>query len=184
MLRQSFWKMYPASTSLECFTPFNSSCKLMIQGKFHDVASGVFLSFMDNYDECWLSKLRPSDKWMDGQTDGYLMSHGEHWALPQKQEWFISTFPFFFNGIWSRDSSVSVVKMLRTLRAESQGLTPGKAGKRPDWYWNSVSFLPNTSRGFFLRGWTTNVITHLHLLPRLRMHGAIPPFRHMSWWCI
>jgi len=182
MLRQSFWKMHAAGTSLECFTPFNSSCKLMIREKFHDVASGVFLSFMDNYDEWWLSKLRPSDKWMDGQTDGYLMSHGKHWALPQTQEWFISTFPFF-NGIWSRDSSVSVVLRLRTLRAESQGLIPGKAGKRPDWYWNSVNFLPNTSQGFFPRGWPTNMITHLHLLLRLRMCGAIPPFRHMSWWC-
>jgi len=72
MLMQSFWKMYAAGTSLECFTPFNSSCMLMIRGKFHDVASGVFLSFVDNYDECWLSKLRPSDKWMDGWTDRWI----------------------------------------------------------------------------------------------------------------
>jgi hypothetical protein len=24
--------------------------------------------------------------WMDGQTDGYVMSHGDQWALPQTQE--------------------------------------------------------------------------------------------------
>jgi hypothetical protein len=27
------------------------------------------------------------------------------------------------------------------------------------------------------------VITHLELLPRLRMRGAIPPLPHTSQWC-
>ena len=111
-LRQSFWKMYAAGAALECFTPFNSSCKLIIRGKFHDVASSVFLSFMGNYDECWLSKLWPSDKWMDGWMDGQMdigcrtANTGQY----HKRKNDLSPYFHFFNGTWSRDSSVSVVK--------------------------------------------------------------------------
>lgn len=119
--------------------------------------------------------------WMDRQMDIWCRTANTGHYHKRKND-LSAHFPFF-NGIWSRESSVSVAIRPWAVRAESQGLIPGKAGKRPDWYWNSVSFLLNTSRGFFLRGWSTNVITHLHLLARSRMYGAIPPFRHTSLWC-
>jgi hypothetical protein len=114
--------------------------------------------------------------WMDGQTDGYVMSHGDQWALPQTQEWFISTFPFF-NGIWSRDSSVYVVIGLRTLRAKCQGLIPGKAGKRPDWYWNSASY-PTHLGGF--SAWLNHKRDHSPLsctkVKYVWSYTSIPPY--------
>jgi hypothetical protein len=39
--------------------------------------------------------------------------------------------------------------------------------------------------GLFPRGWSgrgTSLTTHLHLGPKLRMRGAIPPFPNTSWW--
>jgi hypothetical protein len=32
------------------------------------------------------------------------------------------------------------------------------------------------------RGWFVKLTTHLHLVPRLIMHGTVPPLRHTSIW--
>lgn len=54
--------------------------KIMWQKEFHDIAHSALLSFMGNDDECWLSKLRPSDKWMDGHTDRWIFDVTERAA--------------------------------------------------------------------------------------------------------
>jgi hypothetical protein len=41
------------------------------------------------------------------------------------------------------------------------------------------------TRAFFpcgLSGWYVKLTTHLHLVPKLRIRGAIPPFPHVSSW--
>jgi hypothetical protein len=48
----------------------------------------------------------------------------------------------------------------------------------PHLLWDPFSHLSNGHRGFFLRG--VKLASHLHLAPRLRMRGAIPPLPHKS----
>jgi len=51
---------------------------------------------------------------------------------------------------------------------------------RPDLLWGPISLLSNSYRGWSGRG--VNLTTHLHLVPRSRMHGAIPPLPNTSSW--
>jgi hypothetical protein len=51
--------------------------------------------------------------------------------------------------------------------------------RRPDLSWNPPSLIVNGHRDQNCRGvkWT-----YLHVVPRLRMNGSIPPFPHMPLW--
>jgi hypothetical protein len=58
---------------------------------------------------------------------------------------------------------------------------------RPDWLWSPPSLLYN---GYYqgLWGWSgrgVKLTTHLHLVPRSRMRGAIPPLPQYAFmaWC-
>jgi len=49
--------------------------------------------------------------------------------------------------------------------------------KRPDWYWGPLSLIFNVQRRQFpweQGGRGIKLITHFAVLPKLRMHGAIP----------
>jgi hypothetical protein len=63
----------------------SSYCKIMWQKEFHNIAHSALLSFMGNDDECWLSKLRPSDKWMDGHTDRWIFDVTERAAASNRK---------------------------------------------------------------------------------------------------
>jgi hypothetical protein len=65
-------------------------------------------------------------------------------------------------------------QIFRFCKAPRQVLGP----TQPPIQWATVTFL----RGQSSRD--VKVTTHLHLVPRLRMHGAIPALLHMSSWRI
>jgi hypothetical protein len=58
---------------------------------------------------------------------------------------------------------------------------------RPDRLWGPTDLLSNGYRRLFHREWSSwgvNLTTHIHLMPRLSIHGAIPPlpqFAFMAW---
>jgi hypothetical protein len=55
----------------------------------------------------------------------------------------------------------------------------------PDRLWGPPSLLSNGYLGIFLRdlgGRGVKLTTHLHLVPKLRIRGAIPPLHHTSSW--
>jgi hypothetical protein len=62
--------------------------------------------------------------------------------------------------------------------------------RRPDRLWFPSSLLPSGYQGIFSRGElsgrSVKMATHLHLVPRLRTRGAIPPLPHTSslTWCL
>jgi len=79
------------------------------------------------------------------------------------------------------------------LRAERPGFRfPARAVKefffstsRPDRLWIPTSLLYNGNRGLFSReksDWGVKLTTLLHLVPRLRMRGAIPPLPNTFSW--
>jgi hypothetical protein len=56
---------------------------------------------------------------------------------------------------------------------------------RPNRLWNPLSRLFNEHRVLFPRAWGVRgmkVATHLHLVRRLKVHGAIPTLPHTSSW--
>jgi len=57
--------------------------------------------------------------------------------------------------------------------------------KRPDHLWRWPSLLFNRYRGSFpgIGGQCLRLTTHVHLVPRLRMSGAIPLLPHIPSWC-
>jgi hypothetical protein len=65
------------------------------------------------------------------------------------------------------------------------GLSPGRSWEffsslpRPDRLWTLPSFLSNGCQGLFPRG--LKLTTHLRLVPRSRMHGAIPPLTQYAF---
>jgi hypothetical protein len=55
-------------------------------------------------------------------------------------------------------------------------------GKGREWLWVTLS---QYQRLFFqgLSGHSMKLTTHIHLIAKLRMHGALPPFSlHISWF--
>lgn len=154
MIRQSFWKiMLPVLhlSALHISTHhvswlFGKSSMTLFLARF-------CLSWIIVMNADYQNSGHMTNGWMDRQGDIWCRTASTGHYQKRKNDLLVH-FPFF-NGIWSRDSSVSVMIRLRTLPAESHDLIPGKAAKRPDWYQNSVSFLPNRSQGFFPRGWPT-----------------------------
>jgi len=55
----------------------------------------------------------------------------------------------------------------------------------PDQLWGPPSLLSNGYQGLFWgkNGLGVTLTTHLHLVPKLRMHGAIPSLHQISSWC-
>jgi hypothetical protein len=57
---------------------------------------------------------------------------------------------------------------------------------RPNRLWGPPSLLSNGYQGLLPReqsGRGVKLTNHLHLVPRSRMHGAIPPFPNTPSWC-
>jgi hypothetical protein len=87
----------------------------------------------------------------------------------------------------SLNNSVSIVTRLWPTGSRKWGSTPGRRNflyclQHPDRLWDPPSLLPNECRQLFLWGWISwhrNFTTYL-LVPRLSMHGGIPPLSHVS----
>jgi len=89
-----------------------------------------------------------------------------------------------------RCSSVSVVTRLRAGRLDfdsRQGLRFFSSPPHSDRLWSPYSLLSRGYRRFFLQGLSgrgVKLTTHLHLVPRSRMCGALsplPPYFSMAW---
>jgi hypothetical protein len=87
-------------------------------------------------------------------------------------EWETATNPYpttHTYNIWIQELSVFPAR-------ESFFLAP----QRPDWPWDPPSILSSSNWGLY--PWDVKLATHLHLVPRLRMRGDIPPLHHTSSW--
>ena len=85
-------------------------------------------------------------------------------------------------SIWNQDSVVGVVNRLWTGCLRNRGLTPGKGikffsfHKNPDLVYSPPSLFFSGYWSLFLQwwsGWSVKLTTHLHLMLRLRISGAI-----------
>lgn len=91
-----------------------------------------------------------------------------------------------FTHVTIRHSSVMVVSMLRAERPRNRGLISGWPEREIFWYrdwavghtWRHVGWLPAS----FPRGRGMKLTTYLNVLPRLRIHGAVPPPLHLHLW--
>jgi len=75
--------------------------------------------------------------------------------------------------------------LILTLKTSSFGFSFPSL-PRPDRLWSPPSLLSNRHVGLFLQGWggrDVKLTSHLHLVPRLGIHGAIPPLTHTSSLC-
>ena len=54
---------------------------------------------------------------------------------------------------------------------------------RPEWPWSKQTLIPKLSDAFppQVNGQIMKLTTHFHVLPRLRMNGAIPPLIGMNF---
>jgi hypothetical protein len=70
MFRQKFWKMYAAGSSLKCFAPFNSWCKLIIGGSSMTLLLSCFcLSWIMMMNADYQNYGHLTNGWMDRQMD-------------------------------------------------------------------------------------------------------------------
>ena len=85
----------------------------------------------------------------------------------------------------NHDNWVGIVPRLRDEQPSNRGWIPGRETrfisfpKSPDWLWYPPNLLFNGYRGTFSRGvdWPLT-----HLVPRLRMGGALPPVLWTPLW--
>jgi hypothetical protein len=109
-------------------------------------------------------------------------------GLPALTEEF-SGFPPVCPGEWSGDSSVDIKAWLRARRPGfssrwGQSCNFFSSPSRPDRLWGPPGLLFSGYRRLFPR---VKLTTHPHLVPRLRMCGAMPPLPNTSSllaWCL
>jgi hypothetical protein len=91
----------------------------------------------------------------------------------------------------SRRSEEGTVSRLRERLLRNRSLIPGRGDRlttfpeRPDRLWGPTTFLFSGQGGLFpggLRGRNVKLTAHFHLVPRLRMRGAILPLPNISSW--
>jgi len=70
----------------------------------------------------------------------------------------------------------SIVGIVTWCRLGGLGLNPGRVRKCPDWLWGLPILLFSGYQCSFLEvhGQGMKLTIHLHLLPRIRMSGAVP----------
>jgi hypothetical protein len=141
-----------------------------------------------------------------GRTPGPLLAHISHCVhLSITARWFlISRGHFQFSkpkrSDWAsvsevRDNitEVGVAQSIQWLSCEledrgsirARGEIFFSSPPHPDRLWGPPNLLWNGYKGLFPRGFSgrgVKLTTHLHLVPRLRLHGVIPPLTFTSSW--